>query len=157
MYSNQIFNSIVAILKTRNFVFDENEDSGRIFVRKHPIASLGITFDLVIEVREEDFCVYGFLNGISVNEENYSSILDLLMRINAMYVYSHFFIFYDEDDKNIYCFRHYNSGDRMLDLNECIDVLASIYNRFKKYGKAILSVSLGIQNPEDALEDVKED
>lgn len=158
LYSVQIYNSITSILLVdnlyNNIKYTEDSDEGTIFIEDNFIEEIGINITICIHVRRYDYLVRGFIKGFTFSKDNYYKLIDLLMRINSLYVYPNFKIYYDEEQipTNIMCCMRYDSGHRRIERDEFYDSIHAVINRFKKYYKAILAVSLNLKDPEDALE-----
>ena len=154
MYSQKIYNSIIGILDEANFRYDVNEETGGIWIPRNTVDSMGRTITIAVEVRETDYIVRGWIDGFSFSEQNHSKLVELAMRINGRYIFPFLVVDYS-NSPDIICQHFCDVGDRCISKNDFLGSIYTIFNHFIKYGKAIIAVSMGFQNPEDALNDAE--
>lgn len=154
MYSQKIFNSITNILDEANFQYDINEETGGIWIPRNTVDSMGRTITIFVEVRETDYIIRGWIDSFSFDKQNHSKLVELAMRINNYYLFPLLLVNYS-DSPDIICQHYCDMGDKSVNKGDFLGSIYTVFNHFSKYGKAIIAVSMGFQNPEDALNDVE--
>lgn len=154
MYSQKIFNSISRVLDEANFQYDSNSETGGIWIPRNTVDSMGRTITISVEVRESDYIVRGWIDGFSFSEQNHSKLVELAMRINCRFLFPMFLVDYS-DSPDIICQHYCDAGDSEISNTDFLGSIYTIFKHFTKYGKAIIAVSMGFQDPEDALKDAE--
>lgn len=155
MYSQKIYDKVIATMKENNLHYDEAEETGIIWIPRNTVDSMGRTITLSILVRERDYIIRGHINDFSVDDSYRTQILELAMRINERYLYPYFL--YDfEGTFGITCQYYCDIDENVITTNKIMEDIYTVYAHFSKYGKALISVSLGLQNAKDAIDSTEE-
>ena len=154
MYSNKIYESICRDLDG-NFVYEANREEGSIYMSNLKIESTIGKINVLIRVREDDLVIYASPVAFAVDSENILKVGELCLRINEKYLYPTLDI--DFSDNTICSKMFFSCGDRHLEEKEFGHYFLSTALHLQKYGNALMAVSLGFQEPLEALESVKED
>ncbi len=151
MYSKYIYN-IVREKIQENWVLECNEQEGTILVYRVGLNASINTYSTIITVREDDCLFYALYDSFSIKSDHMNKVAELLMKINGKYIYPHLLL--DYEHKNVYCiYRPIISADS-CDKNDVGQAFYDVGIQMQRWANAILTVSLGLQSPDDAIASV---
>lgn len=155
MFSYQIYNTFKEALNNLNFRYEENNDKGTLLIPNLGLDSTIKSASLLIEVRDTDCIISGMYDNFKIPSSNMANVSELLMRINNVYYFPQFVLNYDENI--IFCKQHYDFVGELINVQHAIDVFGNLGLHMQRCGNSIMSVSLGLQAPKDAIKSVLED
>lgn len=153
-YSRELFNFVKEELEG-NWKVEANPNTGSIFVRMVGIDASIESVTTCIDVREKD-CVYlATYDNFKISREKLNRVAELLMKIDVKYVYNHLFVDYNYQNicciyKPSFCEDYYHDGD-------ATKAFIETGIQLQRWANAILSVSLGLQSPDEAIARVNTD
>lgn len=153
MYSKMIFESFKEALYNMNFHFKEDIKKGTIIVPSIGIDSSIESITLLIEVRDDDCILHVLYDNFKISSVNMPQIAELLMRINDSYIFPQFVLNYD--NQNVRCQYRPLFNENNADCESARMIMGHIIIPAEKYANSILAVSLGLQSPKDAFNNVE--
>lgn len=151
MYSKEIYDRVTRALNEKNIGFEPNIEDGVVIIRNQNVDSMGRAISILVRVRSKDYIVFGVINDFAVEQEYVNHFVELLMRINRGYYYPKFDFNYASNSPGCeYYFPVYGS---VPSTQTVYDSILAVYDHFDRFGKAIISVSMGFQDPQSAYED----
>lgn len=153
MYSETIYNLFTEALSNNlDFQYNENKEEGTIIVPQVGIDSSIKSVTTLINIREADCVLIGIYDNFKISSENMTKVCELLMRINNIYIYPQLLLSYE--NQYIICqYRHQFSGD-LLNADVAAQAFMDVGLHLQRCGNAIMSVSLGLQSPIDAVNSI---
>lgn len=153
-YSKEIYDLFIEGLNTyTEFNYNENTQEGTIIVPQVGIDASLKSVSTIINIRDFDCVIVGIYDNFRVPSEHMSKVCELLMRINNFYIYPQWIL--EFDDNSIVCqYRHQFSGE-LLDPRLAVKAFADVGVHLQKCANAILSVALGLQEPEVAINSIE--
>ena len=155
MYSRKLYESVCRWLDKGDFSYETDQDEGAIFLSNIKIESTIGKINVLIRVRTNDLVFYASPVAFAISSENIQKVGELCLRINEQYLYPTLDVSFS--DNTICSKTFFACGDRSLDENEFGHNFLSTGLHFEKYGNAIMAVSLGFQQPLEALENIKDE
>lgn len=151
MYSQTIYDKVIATMKENNLHYDEIEDMGMILIPHNSVENMGRTIMLTVLVRENDYVVRGHIDDFPIDDSYLTQVLELVMRINERYLYP-FFLYDFEGFFGVTCLCYRDKCENMITSDEIMKDIYTVFTHFSKYGKVLIDVSLGLQNAKNAIE-----
>ena len=155
MYSRKLYESVCRCLDKGDFSYETDQEEGAIFLSNIKIGSTIGKINVLIRVRTNDLVFYASPVAFAISSKNIQKVGELCLRINEQYLYPTLDVSFS--DNTICSKTFFACGDRCLEENEFGHNFLSTGLHFEKYGNAIMAVSLGFQQPLEALENIKDE
>ena len=151
MYSKEIFERVTRALNEQNIEFEPDYERGSIIIRHQRVDTMCRTVTIFIAIRSADYIVHGIIEDFAVNDQYICGFVELLMRMNRGFCYPKFG--FDYTNNTPVCEYYFPVYNGLPNTQTVYASILAVYDQLERFGKAIISVSMGFQDPKSAFEE----
>ena len=132
-----------------------SRDVKKLYLSAFPAVERAPYLPLLLTAYRDLADFYAYYDGFSIKNENMDKVAELLMKIDSNYIYP--YILLDYENAFVYSLYRPTISEESCNKDKVEQAFYAVGIQMERWADAILSVSLGLESPDDAIAKVKID